>query len=328
MKISSHQQWAITYLTSHGYILEKTTPEIIQSNHWSEVSCFTTNQGIIYLKKTPPALFIESNIIKLLQEKFDAHTHPHAHVPVIIADNPKHHCFLMHDAGITLREFFKHGFHHDILIQALEHYTTIQITSIQDIQLFINMGVPDWRLEKIPALYQHLIEQEDLLIHDGLTQEQLKKLRLLKPTLESICKKLSSYKIPDILGHCDFQYNNILINPNTHQTTIIDLGEVAITYPFFSLHNALYCAKSYALTDEQYQALENACFTHWLAFESQENLLAIMSLMKIIWPIHSVLGEYRLMMSCEPNAFSDLKRQGRLKNNLSAFISNVEWANT
>ena len=70
--------------------------------------------------------------------------------------------------------------------------------------------------------------------------------------------------------------------------------------------------------------LENACFTPWLAFESRENSLAIMSLMKIIWPIHSVLGEYRLMKSCEDNVFSDLKRQGRLKNNLSAFLSNTE----
>ena len=41
------------------------------------------------------------------------------------------------------------------------------------IDLFLKMGVPDWRLEKLPILYQELISNEKLLIEDGLNKNEL-----------------------------------------------------------------------------------------------------------------------------------------------------------
>jgi hypothetical protein len=310
--------WAINILNDHGYQIHTSSPEIIQSTPWSEVYRFKTNQGFVFLKKVPPALFIEPKIINVLHKEF------HANVPQIIADNDEQHCFLMHDAGIQLHNYFKENFQTDILIQAMQNYTTLQIPiMIPDrIELFLNMGVPDWRLEKLPKLYQDLIAHEILLIDDGLSNDELKQLQRLEPKLFSICERLSQYKIKETFGHADFHDKNILINTHTGQTTLIDLGEVVITHPFFSFLNCLHRAKeNFSLTDKQYQQLQLACFKPWLALDTEEHLFEILAIIQQCWSIHSVLGEFRLMNSVDQAAFQKLRRQGRLARNLRYWIN-------
>ena len=312
---SSHIQWAIYTLKQDGHQIQQAIPELILYTPWSEVSRFVTDQGLVYFKKVPPALFLEANIITMLHEQF------HAPVPHIIAANPELHCFLMFDAGIPLQDFFKQGFQPEVFIQVVQDYTAMQILTADKIDLFLHMGVPDWRLEQLPKLYQQLIAQEDLLINDGVTKAELKKLRALEPELILLCEQLSHYAIPAALGHCDFHDKNILVNIHTHQTTIIDLGEVAITYPFFSFLNCVHRVKEiFALTDSQYQHLIEACFKHWLTLESRTHLFEILSIIQQCWSIHSVLGEYRLMQSVDRVSFQALKRQGRLAGNLRHWL--------
>lgn len=309
-----HIHWAIKTLKNHGYHIQKAA-EQVQSTPWSEVCRFATDQGLVYLKMTPPALWLEANIITLLHEKFQAQ------VPRIIAVNQEAHCFLMFDAGIRLHDFFKEDFKAELLIQAMQDYTATQIMTANHVDLFLSMGVPDWRLAQLPTLYRQLIEQDHLLINDGLTQEELKKLKVLEPKLLSICEQLARFKIPETLSHCDFHDKNILVNTQTNQTTIIDLGEVVITHPFFSFLNCVHRAKeNFALTDTQYQHLIEACFKHWLALESSTHLFEILLIIQQCWSIHSVLGEYRLMNSVDQESFQALRRQGRLSGNLRYWL--------
>lgn len=112
-----------------------------------------------------------------------------------------------------------------------------------------------------------------------------------------------------------------MVNTQTHHITLIDLGEVAITHPFFSFLNCVHRAyENYALTDEQYQGLQEACFKNWLSLESPDRLFEILFIMRQCWPIHSVLGEYRLMHSVDPIAFYALRREGRLAKNLRFWL--------
>lgn len=306
--------WAIKTLKNHGYHVQQPA-ELVQSTPWSEVCRFTTDQGLVYLKMTPSALWLEANIITLLHKQF------HAKVPQIIATNEEAHCFLMVDAGIRLYDFFKQSFQSELLIQAMQDYTATQILTANHVDLFLRIGVPDWRLAQLPTLYRQLIAQDNLLLDDGLTQEELKKLKALEPELLSICEQLSRYAIPETLSHCDFHDKNILVNTQTNQTTIIDLGEVAITHPFFSFLNCVHRAKeNFALTDPKYQHLIEACFKHWLPLESSTHLFEILSIIQQCWSIHSVLGEYRLMNSVDRESFQALKRQGRLSGNLRFWL--------
>jgi Phosphotransferase enzyme family len=308
--------WAIKILTNNGYQLHTAIPEVIQNTPWSSVYRFKMNQGFVFLKIVPPALSLEPKIINIL------HTEFHANVPQIIAANHELYCFLMQDAGIKLHYYFKENFESDILTQAMQDYARLQIMTVDKVDLFLNMGVPDWRLAKLPKLYQDLIAHEKLLLEDGLSQDELVKLKNLEPKLVSICEKLSRYKIKETFGHADFHDKNILINTPTKQTTLIDLGEVVITHPFFSFHNCLHRAKeNFTLSDSQYQQLNLTCFKPWLALETQAHLLEILALIQQCWSIHAVLGELRLMNSVDPAAFQELHRQGRLAKNLRHWIN-------
>lgn len=307
--------WAINVLTELNYILLSEHPKTIQENAWSTVCRFDTNKGSFFLKVTPPALFIESKIIKKLAKSF------HAPVPKVIAESSELNCFLMKDAGIRLHDYFKNGFQLEILAQAVNDHSVLQMKTIDSVESFIKMGVPDWRLNKLPILYQDLISQETILTEDGLTSSELKKLANLNSKLVSICEQLANFKLTETFSHADFHDKNILVDPKTHKTTIIDLGEVVITHPFFSLPNCLHRAKEhFALTPIQDQQLLDACLKPWLHMETEENLKLILTLMQQCWPIHAVLGEYRLMQSV-PDGFIKLNRQGRFANALRYWLS-------
>ncbi len=313
--INSHILWAIDTLNDKGYKVKSTIPEIVLNTHWSEVCRFITDQGFFYLKKVPPALSLEANVIKILHQKF------HAQVPLIIADSPDLCCFLMHDAGMSLHEFFKQSFQPQLFVQAIQGYVETQISVVSHIDLFLSQGVPDWRLAQLPSLYRGLIVQEKLLMDDGLTQEELIILESMEVKLSSVCEQLAHYRIPETFGHCDFHDKNILVNTKTYETTVIDLGEVAITHPFFSLWNCLYRVKEhFLLSDTIYQQLQEACLHRWLDFESKEHLNEILVIIQQCWSIHSVLGEYRLIQSVDQVSPQALHRQGRLANNLRYWL--------
>lgn len=308
-------KWAAHVLSDAGYQIHASIPDTIQDNPWAVVYRFKTNQGFVFLKRVPRALAIESKVINILFSQFQANA------PLIIAENQEQHCFLMKDAGIPLHEYFKQNFQSDILIEALQNYAMLQIMTTKRIKLFLDIGVPDWRLEKLPVLYQDLLTHEKLLLDDGLSKDDLFKLNKLVPKLSSLCEKLSSYRIKETFCHADFHDKNILIDINTLKTTIIDLGEVVVTHPFFSLLNCIHRAKeNFSLTEAQYQQLKLACLKPWVALDTQEHLLEILAIIQQCWPIHGVLGEFRLLTSINQLAFQELRRQGRLANTLRYWI--------
>ncbi|CZL28582.1 aminoglycoside phosphotransferase family protein [Legionella pneumophila] len=312
---SPHIEWALSTLNDLGYHLETTKPEIILDTAWSQVCRFHSKLGLIYLKKVPSVLSLEADVIKLLQEQFNAP------VPHILAHNQELHCFLMQDAGIPLHNVYKQGFRPDILIDTMHHYTRLQLNSADKINLFLDLGVPDWRLDKLPSLYNQLMTEEELLIGDGLTQNELEQLKSLDAKLQILCEQLAELKVPDTFGHADFHDKNILVNPNTHQTTLIDLGEVVITHPFFSFVNCLYRSTEYLkLPDIQYKQLQEDCFKNWLAIESSAHLFEIIAIINQCWTIHAVLGEYRLIKSIAPTSAGSLCRQGRFSSKLRVWI--------
>lgn len=307
-------EWAVDALIENGYALRSHVPDVVQDTPWSEVTRFQTNQGSIFLKVTPPALALEAYIINFLHDEFQAH------VPTVIAINHDLKCFLMKDAGIRLFDYMTNAFQSDILVRAVQQYANLQILSLNKIEELIALGLPDWRLEKLPVLYLDLLAQEELLLQDGLSRDDLSRLRQLHGSFTKLCERLSEFAIHDTFGHADFHDKNILINPEDQQITMIDLGEVVVTYPFFSFLNCLHRAKeNFALTEAQYQASQQRCFAPWLEIESEKNLLEIMSIMRQCWSIHSALGEYRLISSVD----GELNRQGRLARNLRVWMQGV-----
>lgn len=294
-------KWATDYLASNKYSI-KNPPEIVLSTPWSTVIRFTTSIGDIYLKQTPSSIFLslEPQTIRLLSEQF------HASVPIVIASNDNLHCFLMKDAGKPLRNTLKTEFKADLLCEAIKQYAAIQRSTEAHIETFLKLGVPDWRLSKLPVLYDQMLNQTDFLKAEGITDEELQKLRDLAPQFAAQCICLSNYGIPETLGYHDFHDNNVLIDPTTKKMTFVDWGETAIIHPFFSLYTCMeQSIKHHGVkkADQTYNKLQDACFENWLGLATKKQLLEVFTLSKQLRPIYCILACYTFMISVDLQAY-------------------------
>ncbi len=205
-------EWALEALSSHGYTLKNNLPEDVKDTPWSCVVRFETTDGYIYLKQTPKLLGLEASITQILHDQF------HASVPKVIAHNAELDCFLMKDAGRPLREVLKKQFDAALLCKAIDQFTSLQLAVADHVDIFLEIGVPDWRLDKLPGLYQQLLSKKDLLIADGLSEREIIELTTLIPKISNVCQKLSGYSIKQSLVQPDFHDNNILIEGSCGRT--------------------------------------------------------------------------------------------------------------
>ena len=289
-KLTDALEWAMTALQQ-----TKLNTEIVVQTPWSRVVRINTGNKLFYLKITPALIALEANIIKIMHDQF------RAPVPTVIAHNPELHCFLMKDAGTSLRSILKKKFNANLLCKAIEQFTAFQITIADHVDNFINIGVLDWRLNKMPDLYSQAILQKDLLMADGLCELEINELEKLHPKIADLCEKLSGYAIRQTIVQPDFNDNNTLIDDQSKAITTIDLGEISISHPFFSLLNCLHVIKKhYALTDGDatYLRIKNACLKNYMHFESKKNMADVLEIAHVLWFVYALLAHNRLMQAC------------------------------
>lgn len=290
---------------------------MIAQTPWSNVFKINTGTEVVYLKHTPELIALEARVIQLLRDQFCAP------VPTVIAHNAELHCFLMKDAGISLRSILKKKFDTDLLFKAIDQFTSLQITVADHVDDFINIGVPDWRLNKMPDLYRQAILQKDLLMADGLSDLEVNELEKQQSKITYLCQKLSGYAIKQTIVQPDFNDNNTLIDDKSQAITIIDLGEISISHPFFSLLNCLQqVRKHYALieNDDVYLKIKGACLKNYMNFESEKNVLEAFDTAQILWPVYGLLAHYRLMQACGQERLISFQR-GKLSGALKEFIA-------
>lgn len=314
MKDSNHvTQWGCEYLLSHNYILNNDLPETMKDTPWSYLIRFETSDGYIYLKHTPPQIALEATIINILRDQF------HLFVPEIIAHNAEFNCFLMRDSGSPLREILKKQFNTALVCKAIDEFTLMQLAVANHVNIFLGIGVPDWRLDKLPYLFKKLLSQQEMLIEDGLSQKEISELEALIPTISILCNKLSTYSITETLVQPDFNDNNTLIDEASKNMTIVDLGEISIAHPFFSLLNFLQqMQKHHGLKadSDAYLMIQDACLKNFMVFEPKENLLDALAISRILWPVYGVLAYHRLMLACDKEKLISFQGRGKFSSQL------------
>lgn len=314
--------WAANWLINNSFRLQN-KPEILLETPWSNVVKFSTTTDDFYLKQTAPDIYIEAAIIKLLEQKFAIK------VANIVAVNNELHCFLMLNAGITLRKYLKNNFQPELLCQALGQFANMQRSIENNLLDLFALSVPDWRLKHLPQLYTEIIKQRELLLSDGMTESELQTLQELRVRLIEQCSILAEYKIPETLVQPDCNTNNILINPNTKRMTVIDLGEIVVAHPFLALENFLYQATIHEEVikgDSDYVQMQNAYLQNWLNIANDQQLQEISALIKDIYPIYNLLFHYRLKNCVDINDYQIYyaTKPNQLAKNLREYISNVK----
>lgn len=310
--------WACNYLIDE--FESNFEYEAIAATTYSNVYKIQATNDCFYLKQTPQALFTEPAILNFLAQ------HSCKNIPTVIATNSNLCCFLMKASGdISLRKYFNGNIDLDILKQGITNYTTIQRSMEKYTTDLLDLGVPDWRLDKFPTLYYQLIQQEQLLLDDGLSKTEIVQLQQLHSTCLRLCDKLAQYKIPETIGHCDFHENNMLLDQKNFSINIIDWGETAITHPFFSLQGCLWQISYFynvQLSDSKLRELQKQCIAPWLNIYSEIQLLQALTVAGKLNGIFAALGFARLYVAT--------KNQLRLEHNcpiagcLRSFLQAIE----
>ncbi len=316
-------KWALAQLSLLGYTLKSDQPENVLNTHWSHVLRFETAAGYIYLKHTPDLIALEAQIIKILHEQF------FAPVPEVIADNPDLNCFLMKDAGRSLRGILKQKFDTNLLCRAINEFCKLQTSVADHVAVFLDIGVPDWRLNHLPQLFQKLLQEKEVLLADGLTEKEIFELNLFSETVHDLCERLSAHSIQQTLVQSDFHDNNILIDEINALITFIDLGEIVISHPFFSLIGCLrQTIKHHGLTeqDPRYQHIQDASLQYYQQFESQQALRKAFAIAQALWFVYDALCQYRLMLACGIEKIMSYQR-GKMANGLKQFMTACKTLN-
>ena len=291
---------------------------------WSNVIEINTGKGPVYLKQTPKDLFIEAEVIKLLKHKCKVDT-----IPEVIATNAEHHCFIMRKCGdVSLRHYFDGKLQLDILQQGIATYLDLQKATIPHVEALIGLGVPDWRLDKFPKLYQQLISDVKFLTENGLTPQQQDQLHQHVDTVEMLCENLKHFGIDACLNHSDFHDNNMMYDRISKTTLILDLGESAVTHPFFSLAALMLDVKSrYGLEDvpEIYHVPQQACYADWLT--AGVELTTVIQIVAQLLPIYLLFAQKRFLDAIDlPYSIDNplsVKQHDKINKGFVWFIENM-----
>lgn len=176
---------------------------------WSSVYAINTQGALYYLKKTPHTFLQEADIILLLKKE------TRASLPHIIAKNRDLNCFLMADAGRPLHEILNKKNNESLIRKTVAQFARLQHESIACIDLLFKLGVPDYRLNKIPALYHQMLEERGFLAYFDVSQSDIQQLETMRNTVHKDCDTLSKYHINETLVQPDFNTKNTLFNEST-----------------------------------------------------------------------------------------------------------------
>lgn len=298
---------------------------VVVETPWSTVLKISTPQGPVYLKQTPPDLFIEVDILKKCRDLCKI-----TDIPEVIAANKNLHCFIMKACGdASLRTVFNGHLNVDLLVQGLQVYREMQQATAPHVDAFLQAGVPDWRLDHFSQLYLDLISNEDFLLTHGLETAQITILQDAVPKVEALCQMLSKYGIPECLNHSDFHENNMLFSNATKKVSIIDLGETAINHPFFVLAAFLKipCNLYNVVVDSiDYQKLHDTCFNGWL--DDKKSMIKVLKLINILLPVYLLFTQKRFLdaihLPYNPDNPTSVKQHDKINKGFIWFIDNME----
>jgi tRNA A-37 threonylcarbamoyl transferase component Bud32 len=298
---------------------------VVVETPWSNVLKISTLQGQVYLKQTPPDLFIEVDIIKKCRELCGI-----IDIPEVIAADNKLHCFLMKECGdVSLRTLFDERLNVNLLANGLQVYTRMQKATAPHVDAFLQAGVPDWRLEHFQKLYQNLINNKEFLKAHGLETAQTQILQNAVQKVGALCQELSNYRIPECLNHSDFHENNMLFSSTTQKVSIIDLGETAINHPLFSLAAFLKipCNRyNVSIASIDYQKLYETCFSGWL--EDKKSMIRVIDIINILLPVYLLFAQKRFLDAINLPYNADdpmsVKQHDRINKGFIWFIDNIE----
>lgn len=274
--------WAKNVLLRHDIQVDGV--RVFRQVPWSIVYLISTNKGKYFLKKSHDIYSDEWKILNFFQK------YHYDHIPKMLAYHPQWNCILLEDAGENIHELCKGQYCHKLMLKLIDYYADIQVKSSFHAAELNQLLSLNWNLENFPKVLEDFLKNnQEILIHDGISSEDFSIIRKLIPKIKKICIKLNQFKIPQTIEHGDLFDENF--NFRRGLLVISDWADSCIGHPFFSFGFFIQRLQTtYDVSIKHYFSLKNQYLSHWSQYAD------VYELNQMLYWVNS-LTRLRTMMS-------------------------------
>ena len=223
--------------------------QLAQTEPWATVYRASAGGELVWFKVCAPHLAFEVPLTAGLSVRHDVTTE-------VIAHDAGRRWLLMADAGASLGTL---GNPPERWLAVLPAYAELQIRELERAAEHLAIGVPDLRLERLPALADDLV-RADL----PLEASERSALEAVVAHLPQRCDELAAAGIGPSVQHDDLHMWNVHLRDGTLR--VLDWGDASIGHPFWSLLETfrfLEEANGLAPEDAWYARLRDAYLEPW-----------------------------------------------------------------
>jgi hypothetical protein len=197
---------------------------------WSTVLRVPTADGVVWFKACHPSHGFEPALTLEL-----AKLRPERIVDVLAVDHERS-WMLTADAGTRLRELLASADDLSRWEEVLASYADLQLAATEHAGRLVELGVPHDGLARLPARFEHVLGDRELLLvdrEDGLDAGQLDRLVASTPEVERLCAQLAAAGIPETIQHDDLHDGNVFVHDGGY--LLFDWGDACVSHPFHTL---------------------------------------------------------------------------------------------
>jgi hypothetical protein len=264
---------------------------------WSTALRLPVDGGAVWLKSVGPGSGHEPALAAALGDWVPDH------VLVPLAIHPERRLMLLPDGGTTLRATGGAG-----SVEAWEamvrDYARLQLDLVPRAEAMLRLGVPDARLEVLPALVAELLSNDEWLrlgLPGGMTVDTRDRILADLDRYSEACQRLASFGVPATLQHDDLHDANVFVSDG--RPRFFDWGDAVVSHPFVSLLVTLRVAQR-ALDvpsgDPALLRIRDAYLDEWRDHGSESELQEQVDLALTIGPLQRALTWRRILRGVHP----------------------------
>jgi hypothetical protein len=293
------EEWIRAQAEQHGAAL---LGPVEQRKSWS-ISCILrapTTAGTLYLKAAPPLFAHEPRLTATLASLFPGR------VPEVLATDDERRWFLMREfRGPLLREI------DDVELWevTVRRLAEMQVACCDQGAWLLSLGCPDRRLPRLAEQIEALLADEatlrpDPAVGEGLTDEEIARLRGFAPDVAALCAEVDAGGVPASLIHSDLHPGNIVVTEDG--PLLFDWTDACLAHPFLDACHLLWDApkalsKKHGASEARSlrTRLEDAYLAAWERSAPREELRRLLARARPLSPLHQAVSYQGLTASVE-----------------------------